>query len=187
MSLLSTFSKAAAGLALAAGLMATAIPATAMAAGPYTKDNPLKVVLVVHGTLGDKSFFDSAAAGLHQAEKDLPISLKIIEATSDRSKWEPALDDAADGGYDVVIAGTFQGEIRCEQRVDLLPQSKVTGDINTKVFIVHEGATLDAAISMTGENVARQSGGRNSRNGSVPDDEDRRSREPSNNGVETRA
>ena len=61
MSLLSTFSKAAAGLALAAGLMATAIPATAMAAGPYTKDNPLKVVLVVHGTLGDKSFFDSAA------------------------------------------------------------------------------------------------------------------------------
>ena len=87
----------------------------------------------------------------------------------------------------VVIAGTFQGEIRCEQRVDLLPQSKVTGDINTKVFIVHEGATLDAAISMTGENVARQSGGRNSRNGSVPDDEDRRSREPSNNGVETRA
>jgi basic membrane protein A len=108
MSLLSTFSKAAAGLALAAGLMATAIPATAMAAGPYTKDNPLKVVLVVHGTLGDKSFFDSAAAGLHQAEKDLPISLKIIEATSDRSKWEPALDDAADGGYDVVIAGTFE-------------------------------------------------------------------------------
>ena len=78
MSLLSTISKAAAGLALAAGLMATAIPATAMAAGPYTKDNPLKVVLVVHGTLGDKSFFDSAAAGLHQAEKDLPITLKII-------------------------------------------------------------------------------------------------------------
>ena len=107
MSVFSTIGRAAAGLVLAAGLTATAIPAAATAA-EYTKDNPLKVVLVVHGTLGDKSFFDSAAAGLKQAEKDLPISLKIIEATSDRSKWEPALDDAADGGYDVVIAGTFE-------------------------------------------------------------------------------
>jgi basic membrane protein A len=107
MSLLSTFSKATAGLALAGALLsATAIPAAAQTA--YTKDNPLKVVLVVHGTLGDKSFFDSAAAGLRQAEKELPITLKIIEATADRSKWEPALDDAADAGYDVVIAGTFE-------------------------------------------------------------------------------
>ena len=89
----------------------------------------------------------------------------------------------------VVIAGTFQGEVRCDQRVDLLPHSKVSGDINTKVFIVHEGATLDANISMTGESVARQSNGsRSSRNGnSAPDEEDRRSREPSANGVEAKA
>lgn len=90
----------------------------------------------------------------------------------------------------VVIAGTFQGEVRCDQRVDLLPHSKVSGDINTKVFIVHEGATLDANISMTGENVARQSNGSrsSSRNGnSAPDDEERRSREASGNGVEAKA
>ncbi len=90
----------------------------------------------------------------------------------------------------VVIAGTFQGEVRCEQRVDLLPHSKVSGDINTKVFIVHEGATLDASISMTGDNAARQSSGtRASRNGnSAPDPEDeRRSREVASNGVEAKA
>ena len=51
MSLISTFAKAAAGTLLAASMMmSTAIPA---AAQEYTKDNPLKVALVLHGTLGD--------------------------------------------------------------------------------------------------------------------------------------
>lgn len=106
MSIISTLTKAAAGLLLSAGLMAGA--AAPAAAQTYTKDNPLKVVLVVHGTLGDKSFFDSAAAGVKQAEAELPVTLKIIEAGSDRSRWQPALADATDSGYDVVIAGTFE-------------------------------------------------------------------------------
>ena len=106
MSLLKKLIKASAGLALAAGLTAISVPAV-MAQTTYTKDHPLKVVLVIHGNLGDKSFLDSAAAGMKMAEADLPVQVKIIEAGPDKSKWEPALDDAADGGYDVVIAGTF--------------------------------------------------------------------------------
>jgi basic membrane protein A len=105
MSILKTLGRAAAGLLIAAGLGLAAAPAEAQ---QYTKDNPLKVVLVLHGNLGDKSFFDSAAAGVKKAEAELPITLKIIEAGSDPSRWEPALLDAADAGYDVVIAGTFQ-------------------------------------------------------------------------------
>lgn len=106
MSILSTIGKASAGLLLAAELVAAAVPAAM--AQTYTKDNPLKVALVVHGNLGDKSFFDSAAAGVTQAAADLPVTLKIIEAGPDRSRWQPALADAADSGYDVVIAGTFE-------------------------------------------------------------------------------
>ncbi|MEO8756454.1 MAG: BMP family ABC transporter substrate-binding protein [Devosia sp.] len=105
MSFFSKLTKASVGLLLAAGLAAAAVPA--MAQTTYTKDHPLKVVFVVHGNLGDKSFIDSAAAGLNKAAADMPISLKIIEAGTDRSKWEPALDDAADAGYDVIVAGTF--------------------------------------------------------------------------------
>jgi len=105
MSLLTTIGKAAAGVVLAAGLTAAAVPA--VSAATYDKDHPLKVVLVLHGNLGDKSFFDSAAAGLKQAEADLPVTVKIIEAGYDKSKWQPALADATDGDYDVVIAGTF--------------------------------------------------------------------------------
>jgi basic membrane protein A and related proteins len=106
MSIFSTLRKAAAGLVIAAGFVASAVPVAG--AQEYTEDNPLKVVLVVHGNLGDKSFFDSAAGGLRQAEAELPITLRIIESGTDRSRWQPALADAADSDYDVVIAGTFE-------------------------------------------------------------------------------
>lgn len=105
MSLLSTIGKASAGLVLAAGLSATAV--SVAIAADYTKDNPLKVALVLHGTLGDKSFFDSAKAGMDKAAAELPVSVKVIELGYDRSKWQPGLADAADSGYDVIIAGTF--------------------------------------------------------------------------------
>jgi basic membrane protein A len=104
MSSISTLRTAAAGLLLAAGLMAAAAPSFAQ---EYTEENPLKVALVLHGTLGDKSFFDSAAAGMKKAEDELPVTVKIIEAGYDRSKWQPALADATDSDFDVIIAGTF--------------------------------------------------------------------------------
>lgn len=99
--------RAATGLFLAAGLLST-VSLTTVQAAEYTKDNPLKVVLVLHGNLGDKSFFDSAAAGMKKAEAELPVTVKIIEAGYDKSKWQPALADAADSDYNVIIAGTFE-------------------------------------------------------------------------------
>ncbi|MCC5974236.1 MAG: BMP family ABC transporter substrate-binding protein [Rubellimicrobium sp.] len=70
--------------------------------------SPMSVALVVHGTLGDKSFFDSAAAGMARATAELGVDVTIIEAGLDRGRWQPALDDAADQGFDVVIAGTWE-------------------------------------------------------------------------------
>ena len=104
MSFRMSLGKAAAGIALAAGMMTAAVPASAQ---EYSKENPLKVALVLHGTLGDKSFFDSAAAGMEKAKAELPVEVKIIELGYDRAKWQPGIEDAADSGYDVIIAGTF--------------------------------------------------------------------------------
>jgi basic membrane protein A len=104
MSLFSSFTKVAAGFLMSASIVAAAAPAIA---AEYTKENPLKVALVLHGTLGDKSFFDDAAEGMKAAEADLPVSVKIIELGYDRSKWQAGLADAADSGYNVIIAGTF--------------------------------------------------------------------------------
>ena len=92
---------------LAASLLAS-VSASAVLAQDYTEENPLKVALVVHGNLGDKSFFDSAAAGLERAEAELPVDVTVIEAGYDRGRWEPALADATDQGFDVIIAGTWE-------------------------------------------------------------------------------
>jgi basic membrane protein A len=105
MSLKSSFVKVAASTLLTASLMAsTALP---VAAQDYTAENPLKVALVLHGTLGDKSFFDSANSGMVKAMAELPVDVKVIELGYDRSKWQAGLADATDSGYDVIIAGTF--------------------------------------------------------------------------------
>ena len=54
----------------------------------------------------------------------------------------------------VVISGNFKGEIRCEQRVELMPRGRVTGEIVTKILSIHEGATLDGSVQMTSESPA---------------------------------
>ncbi|MBB3932274.1 basic membrane protein A [Kaistia hirudinis] len=102
---LKALSQGAAALTVATGLGMAALPAHAEST--YTKEHPLKVALVLNGTLGDKSFFDSAQRGMDQAMKELPVTVKTIEPGYDRGKWQPALADAADGDYDVIIAGTF--------------------------------------------------------------------------------
>jgi cytoskeletal protein CcmA (bactofilin family) len=54
----------------------------------------------------------------------------------------------------VVIAGNFKGEIRCDQRTELMPRGKVSGEITTKSLSIHEGATLDGSVHMTSEGSA---------------------------------
>lgn len=72
---------------------------------PATK---LRAKLVLNGTLGDKSFFDSAQRGMDLMKNELGWETKTIECTYDRNKWLPCLEDAAaTDDYDILIAGTF--------------------------------------------------------------------------------
>ncbi len=68
----------------------------------------LKVVLYVNGTLGDKSFFDSANRGLEKAIKELGIEGKTIEGGYDPARWEPDIEQLCQGDWDIIIAGTWQ-------------------------------------------------------------------------------
>ncbi|MDH6219462.1 BMP family lipoprotein [Streptomyces pseudovenezuelae] len=71
------------------------------------KSGKLRIKFVINGNLGDRSFFDSAYAGLKKTEKDLGYSLKVVELGSDRTKWSSGFEDAASGDdYDVLAAGT---------------------------------------------------------------------------------
>ena len=76
---------------------------------------PYKAALLLNGTLGDKSFFDSANSGLEALQEELgedkfTFKVEQMGATSaDESKWEPTLYDYCDdGSYDVIIVGTWQ-------------------------------------------------------------------------------
>ncbi|WP_169238753.1 BMP family ABC transporter substrate-binding protein [Candidatus Roseilinea sp. NK_OTU-006] len=87
-----------------AGPAATQAPASAAPAAGAKK----RVKLVLNGTLGDKSFFDSAQRGMEMIKKELGYEVRTIELGYDRNKWEPGLEDAAAADdYDILVAGTF--------------------------------------------------------------------------------
>ena len=67
---------------------------------------------IVNGNLGDKSFFDSAKAGLDKLVADGRIKLTTLElggAESDQPKWLSTLHEVAESEeYDLIICGTYQ-------------------------------------------------------------------------------
>ena len=70
------------------------------------------VAYLVNGNLGDKTFFDSAEAGLAQLKADGRIDYVTIEmggTDEDQPTWLSTLYDVSeDGGYDLIICGTYQ-------------------------------------------------------------------------------
>ena len=87
-------------------------------------EDKVKVVLYVNGTLGDKSFFDSAARGIDQAVKELGIVGKVVEGGFDSSRWEPDILQLAEGDWDIVIAGTWQLQEFVEKIAPNHPEKK---------------------------------------------------------------
>lgn len=89
-------------LLVAIAVLLTLLPATQAAPA-------LRAILVLNGTLGDKSFFDSAQRGMDRAKKELGVQTEIIEMGYDPAKWQAGLEDvAANKQYDILIVGTFQ-------------------------------------------------------------------------------
>lgn len=82
---------------------------------PAEDGKPYKAALLLNGTLGDKSFFDSANSGLEALKKELgaekfDFKVEQMGATpADEPKWEPTLLEYCDSEeYDVIIIGTWQ-------------------------------------------------------------------------------
>ena len=115
-------------------------PATSGSASGSTSGeeggNVYNVVYLVNGNLGDKSFFDSAEAGLDQLKADGRITLTTIEMgglDEDKPKWKDTLYEvSASGEYDVVICGTYQMPDFLKEVADQYPDQKyVIFDDNT--------------------------------------------------------
>lgn len=86
-----------------------ALPLSANGGSASAADKPLTVCLLLDGTLGDRSFFDSANNGMKMVKEQLDnVKTTVVEMTYDDTKWEPALLDSIDAGYDIIITGTWQ-------------------------------------------------------------------------------
>jgi basic membrane protein A and related proteins len=72
--------------------------------GPKGEDS-LDIVLLIPGTLGDKSFFDAANRGLEKVRDELGANTKVIEMGTDKTKWEPTYNDIAAEDWDIIISG----------------------------------------------------------------------------------
>ena len=118
-------------------------PATSGSASGSTsgeETNVYNVVYLVNGNLGDKSFFDSAEAGLDQLKADGRITLTTIEMgglDEDKPKWKDTLYEvSASGEYDVVICGTYQMPDFLKEVADQYPDQKyvIFDDNTTEAF-----------------------------------------------------
>lgn len=102
-------------------LLAMAMVLSMVACGETEKaaeggsDGAYKAALLLNGTLGDKSFYDSANEGLTRLKNDLgadKFDFKVEQmggTAADESKWGPTLMDYCDSGeWDVIIMGTWQ-------------------------------------------------------------------------------
>ena len=94
------------------------------------------VAYVVNGNLGDKSFFDSAEAGLQTLKADGRITLRTIElggTAEDQPKWLDTLYEVSESKeYDVIICGTYQMPDYLKEVATKYPEQKyIIFDDNT--------------------------------------------------------
>jgi len=99
-----------------------------------------KVVSLVNGNLGDKSFFDSAESGLKELAAAGRIEYKTIEmggTDQDQPKWLETLNEVASSGeYDLVICGTYQMPDYLKEAATTYPNQKfLIYDDNTYVGV----------------------------------------------------
>ncbi len=104
-------------------------------------EGALKVVLILNGTLGDKSFFDSADNGMKLIKKKYgkDVKVKTIEMSYDKTKWEPTLLDVSEADWDIIICGTWE---MVEPLQDIAP------DYPDKRYII-----FDTKIDFSGNNL----------------------------------
>lgn len=89
-----------------AAVAAVALTGCAPDAGSQS-DDARTLAMVLPGTAGDGGFYDQAIAGVTAGVAETGWTEQIVEAGYDPSRWQPALDDLANGTNDVIITATF--------------------------------------------------------------------------------
>ncbi|MEG1978255.1 MAG: BMP family ABC transporter substrate-binding protein [Cetobacterium sp.] len=117
---------------------------------------PIKVGLILAmGGLGDKSFNDSAYAGLLKAKKDFDIEVKYVEPNT----WMEDgffLEEYSQNGFDLIIATSYTAQDAMEDISSKFPDTKYAivdtrakegANIASLVFDEAEGSFLVGAVA----------------------------------------
>jgi len=87
-------------------------------------DGITKIMLLINGNLGDKSFFDSAALGMESIDEIEDVEGSYIEMGTDSSKWESTLRTVSTQDYDLIIVGTWQMSEQLQRISKRFPDKK---------------------------------------------------------------
>lgn len=126
--------------------------------GEEPAEDPLSVAVVVEGTLGDRSFFDSANEGLNRAIDEYGIEGRVLECSSDPSAYFDQMLGAAEN-FDVVVAVGFQLEDAAKEISSEFPEVEFMiadmalsedehdGNLASLNYEEHEGSFLAGALA----------------------------------------
>lgn len=89
-----------------------------------SKEENISVLLLVPGTLGDKSFFDSANAGLALIEEHYGAETKVVEMGTDNTKFYATLEDVINEGWDIIITGGVNISQPLQEAAEEYPDQK---------------------------------------------------------------
>ena len=98
--------------------------------GGTSSDGTYKAALLIAGTLGDKSFWDSANEGLAALKAELgdAFDYKVEQmggGAADQANYEPTILDYCDSGeYDLIITGSFTMVDALTSAVEQFPDQK---------------------------------------------------------------
>jgi basic membrane protein A len=121
-----------------------------------------RMILIIPGTLGDKSYFDVAAVGAQEIEDQYgdQIEVTVREIGRDETNFAPALYDAADEGYDLIFTITWGMQQYLEEVAPQYPDQKFlvidTGlnfddyDLDNSyaaIFLPEQGSYLAGAVA----------------------------------------
>jgi cytoskeletal protein CcmA (bactofilin family) len=141
----------------------TSAPGTNSNDAPLAPDRCTNVVAAGARWKGTLKVEDSARIdGVFSGEVDAKGTVHVSEGAEVDAKIHAAY---------VVVSGTFRGEIRAERKAELMPTSRVSGEVMAKALSVHEGAILDGTVQMTDAARPASSSRNNNRNGASPDAE----------------
>ncbi len=134
-------------------LMLTACGEKQAESGSKVKKPKIGMVLNLGG-LGDKSFNDSAYAGMKRAEADYDIDFSYVEPTS-LADFSQYLDDYAMAGYDLIVAIGYDMQTPLNEVAPNYPDTKFVvvdtvvdqPNVSSVMFNNKEGAFMVGALS----------------------------------------